>query len=74
MTTDRAVVSLKRIFESGMAYVALSRTTTLSGLHITDFDEKKIFCDPEISALLGEHAKSKFSQYSTHPSYLQDSK
>uniref|UniRef100_A0A9J7WVU2 ATP-dependent DNA helicase n=1 Tax=Cyprinus carpio carpio TaxID=630221 RepID=A0A9J7WVU2_CYPCA len=50
MTTDSAVVCLKRIFEPGMAYVALSRTTTLSGLHVTDFDEKKIFCDPEISS------------------------
>uniref|UniRef100_A0AAR2LYA6 ATP-dependent DNA helicase n=1 Tax=Pygocentrus nattereri TaxID=42514 RepID=A0AAR2LYA6_PYGNA len=50
MTTHCAVVSLKKVFESGMAYVALSRTTSLSGLHVIDYDEKKIFCDPEISA------------------------
>ncbi|KAG1927220.1 ATP-dependent DNA helicase PIF1 [Pimephales promelas] len=60
MTTDRAVVSLKHIFESGMAYVALSRTTSLNGLHITDFDEKKIFCDPEISASLENMPKADF--------------
>nr|DAA01286.1 TPA_exp: replicase/helicase/endonuclease [Danio rerio] len=52
MTTDCAVVSLKNIFEPGMAYVALSRTTSLTGLHVTDFDEKKIFCNPEIGASL----------------------
>ncbi len=60
MTTDCAVVSLKRIFESGMSYVALTRTTTLSGLHITDFDENLIFCDPEISASLENMPKADF--------------
>jgi len=52
MTTQSAVVSLKRVFQPGMAYVALSRTTSLQGLKITDFDEKKIFCDPAITASL----------------------
>ncbi|XP_073714148.1 uncharacterized protein [Misgurnus anguillicaudatus] len=52
MTMQSAVVSLKKIFEPGMAYVALSRTTSLSGLHITDFVEKKIYADPEITASL----------------------
>ncbi|KAI4879221.1 hypothetical protein NFI96_027864, partial [Prochilodus magdalenae] len=58
MTTRSAVVSLKKVFEPGMAYVALSRTTSLSGLHITDFDEKKIYCDPEISAALENMPKA----------------
>ncbi len=74
MTTDRAVVSLKRIFESGMAYVALSRTTTLSGLHITDFDEKKIFCDPEISASLENMPKANFHNIQPILHIVQDSK
>ncbi|RXN36942.1 replicase helicase endonuclease [Labeo rohita] len=52
MTMQSAVVSLKKIFEPGMAYVALSRTTSLNGLHITDFDDKKIYADPEITASL----------------------
>uniref|UniRef100_A0A9J7Z8N9 ATP-dependent DNA helicase n=1 Tax=Cyprinus carpio carpio TaxID=630221 RepID=A0A9J7Z8N9_CYPCA len=52
MTMHSAVVSLKKIFEPGMAYVALSRTTSLQGLHITDFDDKKIYADPEITASL----------------------
>uniref|UniRef100_A0A8D0D7L8 ATP-dependent DNA helicase n=1 Tax=Sander lucioperca TaxID=283035 RepID=A0A8D0D7L8_SANLU len=34
MTRTSAVVSLKHIFEPGMAYVAVSRVTSLSGLHI----------------------------------------
>ncbi|XP_077065633.1 uncharacterized protein LOC143718457 [Siphateles boraxobius] len=73
MTTDRAVVSLKHIFESGMAYVALSRTTSLRGLHITDFDENKIFCDPEISASLENMPKADFHSIQPILHIVQDS-
>ena len=52
MTMTSAVVSLKRIFEPGMAYVALSRTTSLQGLAITDFEEKKIYADPAVKTAL----------------------
>nr|XP_021330385.1 uncharacterized protein LOC101882679 [Danio rerio] len=52
MTMQSAVVSLKKIFEPGMAYVALSRTTSLGGLYIRDYDEKKIYADPEITTSL----------------------
>ncbi|XP_053360312.1 ATP-dependent DNA helicase PIF1-like [Clarias gariepinus] len=58
MTMQSAVVSLKKIFEPGMAYVALSRTTSLSGLHITDFDEKKIYANPEITISLQNMKKA----------------
>lgn len=51
MTMQNAVVSLKKIFEPGMAYVALSRTTSLRGLHITDFSEK-MYANPAVSASL----------------------
>ena len=52
LTTKAAVVSLKNIFEPGMAYVALSRVTSLSGLYLLDMDEKKIYANPEITAAL----------------------
>ncbi|XP_055370345.1 uncharacterized protein LOC114870002 [Betta splendens] len=52
MTTNSAVVSLKHVFEAGMAYVALSRLTSLSGLHLLDMDERKIYANPEITAAL----------------------
>lgn len=42
MTRTSDVVSLKQIFEPGMAYVAISRVTSLSGLHMLDMDESKI--------------------------------
>ena len=32
-------------FGSGMVYVALSRVTTLSGLHLIELDKSKIMCD-----------------------------
>ncbi|XP_039896714.1 uncharacterized protein LOC120739111 isoform X6 [Simochromis diagramma] len=60
MTMESAVVCLKRVFEPGMAYVALSRTTSLKGLYITDFDEKKIYADPAITDALKNMRHASF--------------
>ncbi|KAK7149216.1 hypothetical protein R3I94_008742 [Phoxinus phoxinus] len=60
MTLENAVVSLKKIFEPGMAYVALSRTTSLRGLHITDFSEKKIYADATVTASLENMTRASF--------------
>ncbi|CAI5653238.1 unnamed protein product [Oreochromis niloticus] len=53
---ERAEENLKQkgvsIFEPGMAYVAVSRVTSLSGLYLLDMEEKKIFTNPEITAAL----------------------
>ena len=51
MTFDKIVVDVgSSVFEPGMAYVALSRVKTLSGLFITAFDVQAIKCD--INAVL----------------------
>ncbi|KAG7465590.1 hypothetical protein JOB18_040958 [Solea senegalensis] len=60
MTLQSAVVSLKRVFEPGMAYVALSRTTSLQGLNITDFEESKIYADPDITSALEGMRRASF--------------
>ncbi|XP_071155864.1 uncharacterized protein [Mytilus edulis] len=47
LTVEECVVDLNKCFTYGQAYVALSRVTSKSGLHIKSID-KKIFCDPDI--------------------------
>ena len=59
LTVDRAVVSLKKMFAPGQAYVALSRVRTLSGLIIEDFKESAIFCDEKVQSAL--ESMQKFS-------------
>lgn len=50
ISLSNAVISFKGRIQSHMVYVALSRVTSLQGLHVLDFDHKKITIDKTVSA------------------------
>ncbi|XP_078579125.1 uncharacterized protein LOC144863641 isoform X1 [Branchiostoma floridae x Branchiostoma japonicum] len=60
MTVPEAVVSMKKVFASGMAYVALSRVCSLSGLHITDYKQESIYCDEHVEKAVKEMMHLQF--------------
>jgi len=62
MTTSEAVISLDKIFKPGMAYVALSRVTSLQVLHLQNFNPRSIYCD-----LAVERALNAMTSASTLP-------
>lgn len=57
VTLERMVVDLRRLWEPGQAYVALSRLRSGDGLTLSGWDEGSIRVDPEVAAFqarLGE--------------------
>jgi energy-coupling factor transporter ATP-binding protein EcfA2 len=49
LTMKSAVVDLgQKVFSSGMAYVALSRVTSMRGLHLLDFHPKSLIVSDEV--------------------------
>ena len=52
MTMETATISLDGIFQAGMAYVALSRVTSLQGLKIYNFRSDLIYCNELVESAL----------------------
>ncbi len=48
-TLERVKIDLKRVFEKGQAYVALSRATTQAGLEVQNFDKSKVMAHPRVA-------------------------
>ncbi|CED85302.1 mitochondrial dna helicase [Phaffia rhodozyma] len=53
-TLERVKVDLRRVFEKGQAYVALSRATSIDALQVLSFDSKKashslVMCHPKVA-------------------------
>lgn len=45
---DCVEISLARVFESGQAYVALSRARSLEGLRVMDFDPRVVQANQDV--------------------------
>lgn len=48
-TLPKVKVDLKRVFEKGQAYVALSRAVSRSGLQVLNFNKDKIMAHPKVN-------------------------
>ena len=65
LTLDSAVIDLGcQVFAEGRAYVALSRITTLQGLHLIDFnsDSVKMVCKSVDEEMKRLHQKNNFEE------------
>ncbi len=71
-TLERVKVDLKKVFENGQAYVALSRATTQEGLWVKNFNAKAVMAHPRV----GEFYESLYSVNKAlkHPTVKQKPK
>uniref|UniRef100_A0A670XPY4 ATP-dependent DNA helicase PIF1 n=1 Tax=Pseudonaja textilis TaxID=8673 RepID=A0A670XPY4_PSETE len=60
MSLDCAEVSLARVFESGQAYVALSRARSLASLRVLDFEAKVVRANPCVLRFYKELKRDQF--------------
>jgi ATP-dependent DNA helicase PIF1 len=48
-TLERVRIDLKKVFEKGQAYVALSRATSQNGLEVHGFEKSKVMAHPRVA-------------------------
>uniref|UniRef100_A0AAY4BQU4 ATP-dependent DNA helicase n=1 Tax=Denticeps clupeoides TaxID=299321 RepID=A0AAY4BQU4_9TELE len=74
MSLTSAVICLKWTFEPGMAYVALSLTTSLEGLRIVNYDESKVYADENIRTAMESMTPASFLDTSPLLHFVQSAK
>ncbi|XP_068605027.1 ATP-dependent DNA helicase PIF1 [Brachionichthys hirsutus] len=71
MTLDCVEISLARVFESGQAYVALSRARSLQGLRVMDFQPTVVKADPDVLLFYKKLRKERLLMQATMDNYCQ---
>ena len=59
MTLDCVEISLARVFESGQAYVALSRARSLEGLRVLDFNPNVVKANQDVLLFYNKMTKER---------------
>ncbi|XP_072297936.1 ATP-dependent DNA helicase PIF1 [Eucyclogobius newberryi] len=74
MTLDCVEISLARVFESGQAYVALSRARSLEGLRVMDFDPRVVKADPDVLQFYRRMRKERLLMQASMEDFMEQNK